>query len=88
MNTKTGVSSDGYPWYACYTEDGHPFIEWYRDDADNSGFGDNPEITRWYGSTFAECLEYAKNNPAPKNWHDLMPENTMDFATRTGMYDG
>lgn len=33
----------------CYGPGGD-YIEFYRDDDSNSGYGDNPRVAHWYGS--------------------------------------
>ena len=44
-------------------------IEWYRDDDNNSGWGDNAEICYWYG-TFYECVERVRKAPPKDGWHE------------------
>lgn len=39
------------------------YVEWYRDDDGGSGYGDHPEITRWYvgrGGSRADCERRAR----------------------------
>lgn len=38
------------------------FVEWYTDDDNGSGYGDNPRKTRWY-DTLAECRRLAEGPP-------------------------
>lgn len=40
------------------------YVEWYRDDDGNSGYGDNPRTTRWYCSR-AEGLELVTQADPP-----------------------
>jgi hypothetical protein len=40
------------------------YAEWYRDDDDNSGYGDNPRTARWYGSR-DECKRLAARSAPP-----------------------
>ena len=66
------------------------FVEWYRDDDDNSGNGDNPQFCRWYG-THNECAERIKQPPPADGWITLASRMDgpppYDAATATGMYD-
>jgi hypothetical protein len=39
-------------------------VEWYRDDDNDSGYGDNPQIATWYG-TQEECRSMADRNLPP-----------------------
>lgn len=62
------------------------YVEWYRDDDCDSGYGDNAQTCRWWGTT-AECRERIKR-PAPKRgWSAPQSEHYVDAATATGMYD-
>ena len=38
------------------------YVEWYRDDDNNSGYGEDARIARWYG-TKEECEERANGSP-------------------------
>jgi hypothetical protein len=65
------------------------FVEWYRDDDNNSGQGDNPATVRWYGDTL-ECRERAKLPPPEDGWLPVGEDRGTpphDAATATGMYD-
>jgi hypothetical protein len=44
---------------------GQRYVEFYRDDDNDSGYGDNAQVARWYG-TAQECVERARQ-PAPKD---------------------
>lgn len=65
------------------------FVEWYRDGDDDSGYGADPEVCRWYGSR-AEC-EARMAAPAPTaDWVPAGSDRGLpphDCATATGMYD-
>jgi len=37
-------------------------VEWYRDDDNNSGYGDNAARAYWYGDLH-QCQAMAKRNP-------------------------
>jgi hypothetical protein len=66
------------------------YVEWYRDDDGDSGFGDNAEVCRWYG-THEECSRVLLYGPPRYGWipcgelGDGGPP--FDAATATGMYD-
>lgn len=46
------------------------YISWYRDDDNNSGYGNHPQVNYWPGSR-AECIERMKQ-PAPiTGWEPL-----------------
>lgn len=63
------------------------FVEWYRDDDNSSGYGDNPETARWYG-TPPECRARALEPPPHDGWEPIGAyDNYRDAATQTGMYD-
>lgn len=65
------------------------FVEWYRDDDDNSGQGDNPQTSRWYGTTL-ELRERAAQPPPEEGWVNVGSDRgspPYDAATATGMYD-
>lgn len=38
------------------------YVEWYRDDDGDSGYGDNPQRAYWYG-TREECYSLAQAKP-------------------------
>ena len=44
------------------------FVEWYADDDDSSGYGDNARVCRWYG-TYQDCLKRARRSaPSSRFW--------------------
>jgi hypothetical protein len=46
---------------------GHAYVEFYRDDDQDSGYGDNAMVARWYG-TAQECVERAKQTAPRDGW--------------------
>jgi len=46
------------------------YIEWYRDDWQHDGYGDNAEVCHWFGS-HKECVERAKRPPRKGWWVPL-----------------
>lgn len=42
-------------------------IEWYRDDDNNSGYGDNAQVAYWFG-TYEQCSSRALSDPDPSWW--------------------
>lgn len=68
---------------------GGTYVEWYRDDDGDSGYGDAAEVTRWYGPA-EECRRLLGNEPpAGCMWAPVEEyfETPADHATATGMYD-
>ena len=51
---------------------GHYCVTWYRDDDNNSGYGDNPRKAVWWG-TREECkaLVNDKNPPNGARWEPI-----------------
>ena len=73
------------------------FIEWYRDDDGDSGYGDSAEVQRWYGwcddemTTRERLVARAKLPPPEDGWRrvdaGMFDSPPHDAATATGMYD-
>lgn len=43
-------------------------VQWYRDDDDNSGYGDNPRVAKIYGDR-AYCMALAEKTEPPDGTH-------------------
>ena len=60
------------------------YIEWYRDDDNNSGFGDNAQVVRWYAGRVddprAGCEARAREDAPEDGWVDAVAEERLNYS--------